>query len=477
MDITEIATYFLIFLLLIYSYNDIIKPLIKSFWKHSNISNNKNSNTEEGFSQYSSSPGNLLDKGSFGQTVQFDSNYYMREPGKAIIKNNQISLPIIYYNFYDRDGYEDLVGRYMRKHIYPIQPVRVLSNIESIYKFINGQIDIGFINEEILVRYYKRDCKYLTRLLAETFDMTNEDLNDKAILDRLYPPLNIRAIGVGYYEDIYLIVSNFSNVIEFLDIKSVKIAVPVDSYYYFIKICAAYGISESLMKQISTIEESLESAIKLFKEDKYTGLFVVTHPKNKQLVKLSLDKKVRYIHIQKREKLSARNNLTALGFDRQGTTSATLPPPPSINRQAIYSEKLLSDLKTENITESFNKLIRKYFQHLMNRTVDLNKFHRSGNTYTYLETYSTRMILVVRDVIPRERVKYITSNYINNLEKMRNQIDMDEFTPQLNNFSSLEFNYEELVSFDQNIPMAEGARDVYVKEGLVYFEDETACDV
>ncbi len=268
-DIKEIITYFLILLLLIYSYNDIIKPIIKRFWKHPNSTNNTNpQNQTEGFTQYSSSPGNVLDKTSFGKTTQFDTNYYLREPGKAIIKNNHISLPILYYGFYDMDGYEDLVGRYMRKHIYPIQPIRVLSNIEAIYKFINGQIDIGFINEEILVRYYKRDCKYLTRLLAETFDMSKENLNDKSILDRLYPPLNIKAIGVGFYQDIYLIVSNFSNIFEFLDIKTVKIAVPIDSYYYFIKICAAYDISSDLIKQIVGIEENLESAVKLFKEDK-----------------------------------------------------------------------------------------------------------------------------------------------------------------------------------------------------------------
>lgn len=469
-NITEIITYLLILLLLIYSYNDIIKPLIYNFWKRSY-------NNVEEFTQYSSSPGSITDATSYGKTVQFDTNYYLREPGKAIIKNNQISLPILYYGFYDKDGYEDLVGTYMRKHIYPIQPIRILSNIEAIYKFINGQIDIAFINEEILVRYYKRDCKYLTRLLAETFDMTNADLNDKSVLDRLYPPLNISAIGVGYNADIYLIVSNFSNIVEFMDIKIAKIAVPVDSYYYFVKICSAYGISEDMIKKISGIEENLESAIKLFKEDKYTGLFVITHPKNKQILALSQEKKVRYIHIQKREKLSARNNLTGLGFNKQGTNSIELIPPPSINRQAIYSESLLNDLKTENITESFNKIIKKYFQHLMNRTVDLNKFHRSGNIYSYLETYSTRMILVIRNNISKERVKYITGNYVNNLEKMRNKIDMEEFNTEINNFSSLEFNYEELVSFDQNIPLAEGAREFYKDEGLIYYEEETDCNV
>ena len=104
--------------------------------------------------------------------------------------------------------------------------------------------------------------------------------------------------------------------------------------------------------------------------------------------------------------------------------------------------------------------------------MDLNKFYKSENKYSYLDTYSTRMILVVRNDIPKKRVQYITQNYINNLEKMRDTIDMEEFSNKINNFSTLEFQYEELVSFDAKIPLADGAKDVYKKEGLIYYDDD-----
>ena len=130
-----------------------------------------------------------------------------------------------------------------------------------------------------------------------------------------------------------------------------------------------------------------------------------------------------------------------------------------------------------NITEDYNKIIKKYFQHIVPRTVDLNKFHKSGNMYSYLETFSTRMILMIRDDIPKERAKYITRNYIDNLERMRDTIDKEQFTIQLNNFSSLEFNYQELISFDPKIELADGAREVYKDEGLIYYGDETRCDL
>ena len=60
---------------------------------------------------------------------------------------------------------------------------------------------------------------------------------------------------------------------------------------------------------------------------------------------------------------------------------------------------------------------------------------------------------------------------------MRNKIDMENFDIQLNNFSSLEFIYNELVSFDKVIPMSNGARTVYKDEGLVYYKEDAGCRV
>jgi TRAP-type uncharacterized transport system substrate-binding protein len=85
------------------------------------------------------------------------------------------------------------------------------------------------------------------------------------------------------------------------------------------------------------------------------------------------------------------------------------------------------------------------------------------------------MILVIRDDIPRERIKIITRNYIDNLEKMRDIIDREQFQIELNNFSSLEFNYQELISFNSSIPLADGAKEVYKEEGLIYYEDDERC--
>ena len=434
--------------------------------------------TEAFTSQYSSlAP-------SMSNTVEFDTNSYLRDKNKPIIVKNTIALPLINYCYFTIGSYEYLVGNYFRSAIYPVKQSKCITNIEAIYKFINNEIDIAFISEELLSRYIKKDCRYLTRLLAKTFNISQNKLEDEKTLGNLYPPINFSAIGVGFDRDFYLIVNNFSIIVEFIDIKEKKIGILADSYYDYIKMCSAYGIdiTNKSYNDTQIIETELENLIDDFSENKYDAIFVVLHPKNKLLLEMSKNMKLRYIHIQKKPTLDSRNNLSNLiNFDlnnQQGTTTEdNILTPPTLNQQEIYSKTLMDDLKTVNVRENFNSLIKKYFQHIKPRAIDLNKFHKSENKYTYLDTYSTRMILVIRNDIPKERVEYITQNYINNLEKMRNTIDMEEFNTKINNFSSREFTYQELVSFDSEIPIADGSRTIYKKEGLIYTEDDMRCKV
>jgi len=464
MELETITIIFLGLMLLIYTCNDYLLPL---------ITGSKPSDLLEGFSsQYSS----LSTGDTKTATAAFDTNWYLRDPHNAIIRNNKISLPVISYGFYERGSYDDLIGTYFRHHIYPIEPQQLATGLDTIYKFINGDIDLAFINEELVARYIKQDCKYLTRYIIDQLGLESYDLSQHDNITRLYPPVNFSALGVGYHVYPYLIVNNFSNITQFTDIQGKIIGVLEDSYYYFTKLAEAYQLDIKSLK----IERHLhlEDMLDKFRTNKYDGIFLVVHPKNKQLLKLTLNMKVRFIHIQKHQSLAdARSNLANLVPDQQGTNNKAPPPPPDMNRQQIYSKTLMDDLGTVNNKETFNSLMRKYFHHLEPVTIDLNKFHKSGNMYSYLETYTTRMILCVRNDIPLERQKYITRNYIDNLNKIRDRIDREEFVPQLDNFSSLEFQYEELLGFDKVIPLAPGAREVYKEEGLIYYEDDARCRV
>ena len=224
---------FLSLIVIIATYTDYIKPMII------NLINGKSINdtiTEAFSSQYSSLTPSL------SNTVEFDSNYYLRDKNKPIVVKNSISLPLINYCYYTTGSYEYLVGNYFRRAIYPVKQMKCMTNIEAIYKFINNEIDIAFISEELLSRYIKKDCRYLTRLLATTFDIAQDRLEDEETLTNLYPPINFSAIGVGFDRDFYLIANNFSNIVEFIDIKDKKIGILADSYYDYIKMCSAYGI-------------------------------------------------------------------------------------------------------------------------------------------------------------------------------------------------------------------------------------------
>lgn len=464
MDIETITIIILGLMLLVYVYNDYLIPL---------ITKKPTNNLLEGFlSQYSSLASSARNS---DKTAAFDTNWYIREPNHAIIRNNQIALPVLSYGFYERGAYEELVGIYFRHNIYPIELQQLTTGLDTIYKFINGDIDIAFVNEELLSRFIKQDCKYLTRYIIDQLGLENYDISKADNITRLYSSINFSALGVGYHVHPFLIVNNFSNITQFLDIKGKTIGILEDSYYYLIKLAAAYDLdlSEIQIKRHLHLEDMLDA----FRINKYDGIFLVVHPKNKQLLKLTLDMKVRFIHIQKKQTMvDARNNLVNLIDDQQGTNNMVPPPPPDINRQQIYSKTLMDDLGNRgNIKESFNSLMKKYFHHLEPITIDLNKFHKSGNMYSYLETYSTRMILCIRDDIPSDRQKYITRNYIDNLNKVRDRIDREEFVPQLDNFSSLEFQYEELLGFDKVIPLSIGAKEVYKEEKLIYYEDDTRC--
>ena len=168
---------------LIYAYNDYIKPIITNLIQGKSL---ESSVTESFSSQYSSlSP-------SLSNTVQFDTNSYLRDANTPIIINNRISLPVLTYaNPAGNGSYHELVGAYFRRHIYPVQPIQTLSTIDTLYKFINNEVDIAFISEEILARYIKRDCRYLTRVLADAFSLDTtipeNNLENPNVLDRLYP--------------------------------------------------------------------------------------------------------------------------------------------------------------------------------------------------------------------------------------------------------------------------------------------------
>ena len=212
----------------------VILILALAYYFYSNNYSNIKTQVTEAFSQYSSIKG---DK-SLSNTVQFDTNQYLREDNKIIKINNKQSLPVIKYALIDEGTYEYYVGTYFRKHIYPVEFTPIVSGLDVIYKMIAGDLDIAFVNEELLTRFIKRDCKYLAGIIKSNLQLPiTASLNDPQVLKQVFPTPNISAIGIGYHQDFYLVVSNFSNIVNFPDIKNKNVGVWGDSYYDFVKLC------------------------------------------------------------------------------------------------------------------------------------------------------------------------------------------------------------------------------------------------
>jgi TRAP-type uncharacterized transport system substrate-binding protein len=534
----------LLLTIFLYIYDSHVKPYLANI-----ISKILPTKVTEAFTQYSSL------KPSLSNTVQFDTNYYLRDNDKAIIVNNKISLPVIKYGLTDEATYEYFVGTYFRKHIYPINFAKTRSGLDIIYKFLAGNLDIAFVNEELLTRFIKRDCKYLTAMIKDNLGIKPETSieNNPVLLKKIYPDINISAIGIGFHLDFYLIVSNFSNIVNFPDIKKKNIGVWNDSYYDFVKLCSAWGMNVLNIDDVTpmdfnlNIEEDLQTLVNKFKNQQYDAIFIICHPKNKILLKLTLDYKVRFIHLQKRMEIGSKTLTDAIVNSQQGSGGGFFNAPPNpdssisfasdmrsnyndeefvgktreeitkimvqrekdksqvqnakgidinSNLETIFNNKEVSGQVNDSILkkyksqvalhynlvgnqnkEDFNVYIKKIYHYLFPKAVDLTKFYRSGNFQTYLETYSQRMVLMVRNEIPKKRVALITRNYIANLDKMRDGIDMENYNIELNNISSIEFKYDELISFDEKIPLHEGARSVYIKEGLIFIDSDLLCDI
>lgn len=448
-------------------------------------------------------------------------NYVM-----PIIRRNRLNLPVQHISLYQPNTYLEFICNYMLHRIIPVKPMISLempTQLDTIEKLLSGDIDIAFINEELLTRYIKNDCKYLKALKISLDIDNNNKLNNKLnnkqtnkqnnkqninvgkYVDKgMNMDINFSAIGIGYYSDFYMIVPNTSQLLQPADLilngNKFRLGILVDSFYYFIKLAPLYGINLTSLKQkynlsttkisklvldvgIGLSDETGLLSIKLynnlvgtsvdnpglfddFKNNNIDVIFIVENSKCVSLRDLAKNMNIRVLYMQQHISLptypTKQKNQSGTNMVNVANTFNNDEQP--FNRYGFNKDE-------------FNIMVRKVFQWIFPRVVDLNKIKvPTANTYSYLETYATRNILVARNNIPPKIIEYLTQNYIDELEKMRVSIDKKLFSLGLANsdgsFSTggmcgHDFNYDELISFDQVIPIHESAYKIYKKEGLI----------
>ena len=143
-------------------------------------------------------------------TVQFDSNYYLRDNNKSIVVKrtyNVIPMRCNTYNIPEISSdetkkeiivstpitYLDKVVEYMKRKVYPVTTLETISSIDTIHQLLNDNLDIAFVNEEILLRYYNQDCNYLKEYLNKNYRNSPEIDNNQ---DYKFRPLNFSVISI-----------------------------------------------------------------------------------------------------------------------------------------------------------------------------------------------------------------------------------------------------------------------------------------
>lgn len=362
---------------------------------------------------------NILQLEGFeGQTIssilppQIFSNYeYIDKSNPEIIKRNVNNYPILQFSVFQSNSYDIDLYQYFRHKIYPCNYISTSSNMETLLQFQNHECAIAFVSEEQVMRYHSRTCRLFNNQWNEIYPTYN-----------MTP--NCSAIGVAYYEYMYIITRNNDKKTILNDVIGERIGICNDDMYYFTKLLSMLDIDIANLNIIYSIQTN--ELINKFRNNELDVIFLVSHPKNRDLLDLSHNQQIKFI---------------------------------------------------KYITNDIHIKLHQYLATGRIVIEDLNHFYRYGNIFSKsaYEAISIRTILMIRNDIIRSSIEYLVKNYISSLIQMRESIDKKNFQRQLNNFDMRDFNYDELVSFNQNIPLNKIANEIYKEEGLIKYENVIEC--
>lgn len=433
--------------------------------------------SEEGFQNPNSvNPTNVNQ--IYNSTVQFDSNYYLREENKSVLVKrtyNVVPMRCNTYNIPDVNSdenkkeiivstpitYLDKVVEYMKRKVYPVTTLETISSIDTIHQLLNDNLDIAFINEEVLLRYHNQDCNYLKEYLNKNYRNSSEIDNEQ---NYKFKPLNFSVVSTAFYQDMYLFVPVNSKLRYFWDftyIKNQKIGVFRDSYYYFGKLLRAYIIDKTFKNNDDiTIEiyDDTDKMIQDFKDEEINGFFIVSHPKNQVLLKLTKENEVRLLHLQKRPLDRTNEQEKEEKFQEYGGFTKE-------ERLDILTNKAKN---VPNMKNDFNITVKKVFQSIIPRSINLNSFYKTANPYSYVETYSLKMVLVMKNSVTKKYGNMLINNYFDNLENIKNDINMNYMNIDVDNYNIIDFDYKDTISFYKyDLPIHKLARRKFKELGFI----------
>ena len=348
--------------------------------------------------------------------------------------------------------YHDQIVKYIRQKIYPIDLIQTNNN-NIIDNLQNGSLDTAILNEEVLRQYIARD---------DDGDHNRE--------------INFSVIGGLYYLDLYLIAQPGDSMDRLSDLQSKIIinTVNINNEPIFLsKLVNSYQFNIENAVEI-VVHDSIEKMINLFMKDDINYMFLMCHPIDEYILGITVSKKIKLIHL--------KDNYENVDSVSKGREEIDVSERPN-SGQLIRKLKVLPE---DNIKLVGNKIIQKenhlsilkrYIPRVYEKVIDLNYFHETDNLYSYLETYSIKYLLVARNDIDEKHIKILTGNLIGNMSDMRDNIINDNYIEGYFNHNNYDLKVEEMLVFDNNIPLHEKCKEIYEKVGLIEKKESISCNI
>ena len=350
-------------------------------------------------------------------------------PTNDIVLTNPDELPVYRLGTAVEGSYPQQMGLLFRKSIYPVDIITTSGGLDNIIKLINKELDIAFVDEELLLNFVGGEDKYITEYLkSRKLQFTEEEKKQIVYLASLY------------YQPFILITKQNSGILKWSDLKGRKIGVLSalsNSNSHLYKLLAITDIEVN--EEVTVVEyNNQKSMINAFRNE-LDAIYFTSNQKNKALLDLSKEMKLRFI--------SPRIQQIQVGL----------------------SEEEL-DKREENIKKR-QDLFKKQFSFIFPKALDLNYFYQNINMYSFLDTYATRMILVARRDLDSSKINYMIRNLIKNLENLQLDINQYQYNEKLNNVVGDAFQFNELASAPLELDIHAGAVSVYEEKKLIKFEE------
>lgn len=363
----------------------------------------------------------------------------LSSPPDELILNTNISTPTLRLATAQNNTYPYQLGLYFRHNIYPTKIIITKGSVENIKLLLNNEVDLAFVDEDILVNIileeHKKQPKQLLNIVQHNSE-TNSIFKD------------IHYLAMLYYQYLFGITKKGTNIVNWDDLNNRNVGV-LDIYsasnYHLYKLIKLTKQSNSNFNPNIITYDSLQNLALALKSDEIEAIYITTNQKNFMLRDLSDELELRFI--------SPFHN----------TLNTKLP-----NNQKELQKQYLARIQ---------------FKNLFDKTLNLNYFYKNINLNNHIKTKASRMILVASNKLKNNTNLYeiLVKNFISNINGLQKHInshksDIGNDRMIMNDITDA-FKFEDQASINKEIEIHTRAKKIYKKLGLIQEIETKSCKI